>query len=60
MIPVVTGSAPFAPILISVTVPEDGLLAHTTPEPQASCAGWLPSGTVSIFFPVSRSRPTTA
>ena len=33
---VVTGSAPLAPILISVTVPEDGLLAQTTPAPQAS------------------------
>lgn len=57
---VVTGSAAFAPILISVTVPEDGLLAHTTPEPQASFAGWLPSGTVSVFFPDSGSRRTTA
>ena len=46
--------------LISVTMPEDGLLAHTTPAPQASSAGWLSSRTVAVLRPLSGSRRTTA
>ncbi len=45
---------------IGVTVPVDGLLAHTTPSPHASLPGWLSSVTFFVRRLLTGSRRTTA